>query len=92
MEGVGAEVHGSELRFGDLDAKRVGVFIEFRIHLEAGVRRCGPYCLDNRSEAAQWFSAPIYGDERKKAMLDLVPFACTRREVANCDRYSKLVS
>src|SRR5208337_1766321 len=66
MESVGAEVHGGELHFGDLDAKRIGVFIEFGIHLEAGFSRCGPYCLDNRSETTQWFSSQLMVMKEKR--------------------------
>src|ERR1019366_4708781 len=39
----------------------------------------------------QGFGGPILSDEREQAMLDLVPFARSRREVMNLDRYVEFI-
>ena len=39
----------------------------------------------------QWLATPVLGDERKQTMLNLVPFACPRREVTNGDGKAQLV-
>src|SRR6478672_2869392 len=44
--------------------------------------------MDDRAIAAQRLAAPVDSDERKQAMLDLVPLAGAGRQVAN--RYGKL--
>jgi len=39
--------------------------------------------MDDRAIAAQRLAAPVDSDERKQAMLDLVPLAGAGRQVAN---------
>ena len=63
----------------------------FRANLQAGF--CGRRGdqIDDHAIADQGFGAPILGDEGEQTMLDLVPFAGSRREVMNFDRYAEFV-
>jgi hypothetical protein len=62
-----------------------GVFplIQFGTHCNASVCCGAGDQLDDCSITAQWFAAPVDADQRKQAMLNLVPFAGTRRHMAN---------
>ena len=73
MEVVAGEVDGLHFGVCHLDAGRIGVWIEFAANLQAGVRgRCGDQ-LDDDLMADERFAAPVGGNEREQAMLDLVP-------------------
>jgi hypothetical protein len=73
VERVTGEVDGGELSVGDFDAFGVFVFIQFGMHFEAGFGRRRGDQLDDRAETSQRLAPPVDGDERKQAVLDLVP-------------------
>ncbi len=91
MERVAREVEGGQLSVGNFDAFGVFVFVQFGSNFEAGIRRRRGDQLDDSAIAAQRLATPVHGDERKQAMLDLVPFAGGRRQVANRNRKFELV-
>ena len=76
------EVDGGQLGIGDFDAFGVFVLVQLGAHLEAGIGCRRGDQLDDRAIAAQRLAPPVDGDERKQTMLDLVPLAGTRRQVA----------
>ena len=69
----------------DLDAGRIGVVIDLASHLQAGLGGRGGDQLDDDLMADERFAAPVSGDEREQAMLDLVPLAGAGRQVADRD-------
>jgi hypothetical protein len=83
MESVTGEVDGGELRVGDLDALRVFVSIQLGPHREAGISRRRRDQLDDGAVGAQGFTPPVNADELEETMLDLIPFAGSRGEMAN---------
>ena len=91
MEVVAEEVDGVHLGIGDFDACRIGVAIELAAHLEAGVGGGGGDQLDDDLVADEWLAAPVLGDEREQAMLDLVPLAGAGRQVADRDGEAEFV-
>jgi hypothetical protein len=73
MEVMAAEVDGLEFGVGDLDAGGIAVWIELAANLEAGIGCGGGDQFDDDLMADQRLAAPVSGDERKQAVLDLVP-------------------
>jgi len=70
----------------DFDAGGIGVGVDLGLDLEAGFRGGRGDQLDDGLIADEGLSTSVLGDEREEAMLDLVPFAGTGRQMA--DRYS----
>src|SRR5262245_64077425 len=91
MESVADEVDCGELSVRHLHRFGVFLFIQLGAHLEAGFGGCGGDQLNNRPIGTQRLSAPIDRDERKETMLNFVPFASSRREMANSNREFELV-
>ena len=91
MEVVGSEVEGIHFDVGHLDAGRIGVLIEFAPNLQTGVRRRRGDQLDDDLMADERLAAPVAGDEREQAMLDLVPLAGTGRQVTHGDGNAEFV-
>jgi len=89
MECVADEVDCGELGVGHLGRFRILLSVQLGEHLEARFGGRGGDQLDNRSIGA--LSAPIDGDERKETMLNFVPFARSRWEMANGNREFDLV-
>src|SRR4029077_4251774 len=76
---------------GDLDALLIGPLIERTLDLEPGFGcRCGDQ-LDHCSAADEWLGAPVLCDVAEQPVLDLVPFRCAGRIVADLDRHGDLV-
>src|SRR5580700_935364 len=75
------------LSLRSLDANRVRVIIQARLDMEALTGSRTSNELDNGLVGGERFSAPVSGDMAKEPVLDLIPLARARREVA--DMYSK---
>ena len=91
MEVVAGEVDGIHFGVGHLDAGRIGVLIELATNLQTGLgRRCGDQ-LDDDLMADERFAAPVAGDEREQAMLDLVPLAGAGGQVTHRDGNAEFV-
>src|SRR5665811_1400869 len=82
---IAADGEVFHLSVADLDADWVAAFIEFGDHAQA---RCGGGGADeaqDRLVAGQGSALPVPGDLGEQAVLDLVPFAGARREMADAD-------
>src|SRR5271165_5343511 len=85
---VAMELFPSKLKFGHLlvgnsEALLIDISVDLAFYGQAG-RRCG--CGDEVNDdlvADQRLAAPVLADEREQAMLDLVPFTGTRREMTD---------
>ena len=81
------------VQFGvrDLASFVVLILVEPAVDLEACL---GPRCPDQLDDDCQRFQGnalPIAGDVAEDAMFDLVPFACSRREMADLNDHPHLV-
>jgi len=65
------------------DLRGVLSIVEFRFHSQARFRCRGSDQVDDNAMACQRPPPPVHGDVIEQAVLDLVPLACPRREVAN---------
>src|SRR5260370_37187803 len=59
--------------------------VEFTAHREAGFGGSGRDQLDDHAIADEWLGAPVLADEGEEAVLDFVPLAGARRQVADHD-------
>jgi len=90
VEAGAHDIEGGHLGVCDFLAFGIAFGIQFAPNVEAGRRaRCRNQADDDR-EAFQWTASPILADEREEPMLDLVPLARARREVADGDRQARL--
>ena len=81
----------NHLLIADLDPRRIGVGVQGRLHGQAGAGVGGADQLDDGFIARQRLTAPVLGDGGEQPMLDLVPFAGARREMAHRDRQAGLI-
>src|SRR5580700_6677968 len=65
--------------------------VELAAHGEAGFGGGGRDQLGDHAIADEWFGAPVLADEGEEAVLDLVPLAGARRQVADRDVEAELV-
>ena len=86
------EIDAGEVGGGDFDAGRIRIGVDLGTDLEAGFGGGGGDQLDNDLMADERFAAPVLGDEREEAVLDLVPLAGTRRQVADSDGEIEFIS
>jgi hypothetical protein len=82
MERVAREADDGHSRVGNFAAFGIFVFVQLGAHCKTGVGCRGGNQLDDCAIASQGLAAPD-GDERKQAMLDLVPLAGARRHVGD---------
>jgi hypothetical protein len=85
VESVRTEVDGCKLRVVDLDALGIFVCVKLRAHLQARIGGGGGDELNDGAIAAQRFASPVDGNEREEPVLDLVPLAGARRQMADGD-------
>ena len=91
MEGIPLDVQLAEVLSRDRLADRVTAPVEPRTNDQAtAVRRVGDQ-VDDGLAGAQRTAAPVDGDEREQPVLDLVPLAGPRWEVADADGDAELV-
>ena len=74
-----------ELLIGNLDASRIGLWIQFRMNLKTGGGGGTGDEVDDGFETSQRLATPVLANVREKSMLDFVPLAGAWREVANKD-------
>ena len=86
------DVDGCEFVVGDVNASGVHRGIEFAADFEAGLRRRRSDQLDDHLMTDERLAAPVAGDEREQAVLDLVSLARARRQVTHGDRNAEFVS
>src|ERR1022692_4105341 len=81
VERVGAQLDSGKLLLVHLDPFGVLACVQLALNAKAG--SCGGSSdqVDDDFMAHQRFAAPVLRDEREQMMLDLVPFAGSRRKV-----------
>jgi hypothetical protein len=88
---VAGEVEVAHFCIGHLDAGGIGVLIEFATNLQTCRRRRRGDQLDDDLMADERLAAPVSGNEREEAMLDLVPLAGAGWQVTHGDGNAELV-
>ena len=83
MKSILLEIDLRHLLIADLDAGRIAVGVQFGMHGQTGAGTSGADQLHHRLVSEQWLPAPVVADAGKQAVLDLVPLAGTRRQVAD---------
>src|SRR5262249_60143452 len=78
-----ADLHGSQFLVRDLDPGGVRVAVEFRLHPQARFRPGVRDQIDDDLVAGQRTATPVDGDLTEQAVLDLVPLARPRWEMAD---------
>src|SRR5260370_24888676 len=92
MKVMRKHVDSGELRIGDFEPLWIFLFVEFSTYGQARLGSGSGNEFDDCAKAAQGFTAPVDADEREKPVLDLVPLADSRRQVAHRDRELLLLS
>src|SRR6185312_13330604 len=88
---MAGQVNGGHLEIGNLDPFGIFVFVQLGAHLQTGIGCRRRDQLDDGTIAAQRLASPVDRDERKKAVLDLVPLARAGWQVANRDGELELI-
>src|SRR5450755_2616212 len=90
MEGSAFEVDGGELFFCDGHASRIRTPIQSCADLQTGLGGGSGIEVDDDLMTDQRLASPVLGDVGKHAVLDLVPFTCAGRKVADVNGQTKL--
>ena len=85
------QVDLGHLLIRNFDTLWISPLIQLTPDPQSSLRSCRCDEVDNRCQAHQWSAAPIHGDVGKEPMLDLVPFAGSRRKVADGDRLARRI-
>ena len=91
VKGIPLQVDGRHLLVSPFDASRVGLGVEDTLHRQACGRGGCRDQAENHGLAHQGLATPVLANEREQAMLDLVPLARARWEVAEADGQARLV-
>ena len=86
------ERQGGHLRLRYCLTGRVLSLVKFGLDPKAGGRSRTADQVDNGLKCAQWFASPILRDVAEQAVLNLVPLAGPRREMADVDAKTCFVS
>lgn len=79
------------LLVGDLDAVGVAAGVQFGVHGHPGAGGGRGDGVDDDLMALEWPTAPVHPDVREQPVLDLLPFGCSGRQVADGDGQPGLV-
>ena len=91
MEVVELQVYLRQFIVRDNGTLRIGLRVQLTANFESSFGgRCGNQ-LDDDFVADKRFAAPVLADEREQPMLDLVPFAGARRQVAHGNRQAEFI-
>ncbi len=91
MELVGFQVDGAYLLIGDLYILGVLVPVQYTADLEPRPRLGGRDETDDGRVREQGLTAPVLGDEGEEPVLDFVPLAGSRREMAGRNDQARLL-
>ena len=83
VKACGFDVEGTELGLGELDAERIGPFVECGFDGQAGLGGCVRDEVDDDVVGEQGTTSPVLRDVAEHAVLNLVPLTRARRKVAN---------
>ena len=84
------DVDGGHLGIRYDNAAGVLAGVEFAAHSKSGVGGSGRDQLDNHPIADEGLGAPVLTDEGEESVLDFVPLAGARRQVADHDVKAEL--
>ncbi len=79
------------LLVSDFYLRGVMFTVENASHFKAGLRAGVRYQVHDGGGRQQWLATPVLSDIRKQAMFNLVPFAGSRRQVADRNLETRLV-
>lgn len=79
------QLDGSQLDIWDLDADRIRIGVQLALNLQTCSGSGVGDEVDDDLVALQRSAAPVLRDLREKPVLDLIPLAGARREVADAD-------
>jgi hypothetical protein len=85
---VALDIECCHVRVGHFDASGIEIFIELAADGQARGRCRGADEFDDGAVVCQRSAAPVSGDEREKAVLDLVPLAGAGRQMKDGDGQS----
>ena len=85
MKAVWGQVYCRELLVRHSAARCVIILVKGATYSQAGSCAGGRNQFNDHLVGDEGLASPILGDERKQTMLDLVPLACPRRQVADPD-------
>src|SRR4030042_3336345 len=91
VEGMRLELYRRQWLVRDFTPVGVAALIKFSSHTQTGRRAGGGYQADDHRQTDQRLTAPVRADVGEEPVLDLVPLACSGREMADCDRHSGAV-
>src|SRR3954451_23821508 len=91
MEFVTGDAEAGHLLIGYDNSLWIGASVEFAADGKPGLCCGGADEIDDHTIADQRLRLPVHRDEREQAVLHLVPFARTRRQVVNGDVDAQLV-
>ena len=85
MEFIQFEIESTQVGIGDIQAYRIDSSIQFGADPQSGMSRRIRNQIDDDFVARQGLASPVLGNVAEHAVLDLVPLAGPRREVAHMD-------
>ena len=91
VERMAFDVDGGHLGIGDDDAFGVLGGVELAAHSKSSLGRGGRDQLDDHAIADEGLGTPVLADEREEAVLDFVPLAGARGQVADRDVEAEFV-
>lgn len=92
MEGMRQNGERRHLVIGHLALGRVRIHVELALDSQASLRGGCRNQLEDHRIAGERLAAPVLADAGKEAMLNLVPFARSGRQVADRDLHACLIS
>ena len=81
----------SHLFIGHLTTRKVAIRVELALHRQARLGRGRSNQFEDHRVARERLAAPVLTDPGKEAMLNLVPFTRSRRQVADRDRQASFI-
>ena len=91
MEIVAVEIDRGQLCVRNCNTLGISPLIELTLDPQSSLCPSRGDEVYNSGQGQQGSTAPILGDVGKESMFDLVPFAGSRRKVANGDRLARRI-
>ncbi len=91
MKGVWQDGKRSHLFIGHFTTRKIAIGVELALHRQARLGRGRSDQFEDHRVADERLAAPVLTDPGKEAMLNLVPFARSWRQVADGDRQAGFI-